>query len=276
MGCTTYEQSIFFRVLLTVDVVVYLVYAWLLTLPRSKEEGKIPLERVIQGFITFNVFVIVWLVLLVFISQPLSFSFQSIGIALAAVIVILVVRAASSAIISFLLHGLLLIAAQLSNIYLPPVISGAFGISTTAATSITVFVPIVLLLLLEVILQSHWIATICTMAFVSVLVALSIAVFSADFSWKAPVCCDVFSGTNGCPVWITSLQTLFIIILLVILVLIDTRHRMYQTLRNLYQRCRRCCSRKKKQQTQANSSITEETPLVTHIPLNSSRSNPRI
>jgi hypothetical protein len=248
MGCFVEDSAKFIHFVLLGDVALYVIY-----LISFKTASK-PLTVISKIGIQFNVLAVLLLCFIRITGLSFHFGFQLLGVGFASVIGFIILNAAGTLLFAGLMHALLILSAQFTNTFIPPMLVDVFGLSSAWASSIALLFPLIALAVLEFSLNNAFTAVIINSIFVSWLVVLMIAVYSQHISFTDDVCCDI---GGDCVLIFDKIQLGVLVVLSALLIgVYIVRHAIDLKVWIAESCC--CCCKKKQQQREQDGEVRGE------------------
>ena len=225
MPCLNGTFATVVRVCLAVDVIAYLLYA-------AAHKKKI-VEAAVSFVLNMNLLILFFLSFMTLTGIELNKTMESFGVAIAALFSILQLFAITETIVKVVVFTLLNIVSQLTHNYLPTLLSEKLGIGVVLASSVTLLIPVVMLVLVQLAVFSKVFTTALVSIVLSWLVVQAFDVFHHDFSVSGPVCCEI---EGYCSIWTTKYELALLVGLIAFILLI--------VLRDWIAKNCACCSKK--------------------------------
>lgn len=254
--CLVDSQAVLVRCLLFFDCILFFLFALAHTRRGSDACGFV-LKKIVTLGLFFTLFMVFVLSYVFFADIQFDASTQLVGILGAALFSVVQLIEKLAVVGKILMTSVLLIAAQLSNTYLPDLMHSNLRMSIETAEALVLLVPFCVLVLLEMSLGNRVFATTVVCMVLSVLLGLSISVGYQDgFDFTSNVCCDL-NAVDGCPLFWPFWDTYIILLAFIALLYLCIADCMRKTQRCCRRSCCCCCCKEKRKEKETETDKTK-------------------
>lgn len=188
MGCLYENEAIIAHVLLLIDVVTCIIFGYY-----TPKGTALNFSIFILYINLFTLLVISFLQLL---GAQVEWTYELAGISVGAVVGIMQLFACEAVLVELVVSVALIVAAQLSSTYLPPLLQSSYGLPLTTGAAISLLVPVAMIIIIKFALQMKAVLLLWLCVAFALLCALAESVYRHSPIVFAEICCDLSDSDN--------------------------------------------------------------------------------